>query len=86
MGEVMVIFKILPEEPGKEDSILQKLKHLKNCRVAEVKKEPLAFGMFVVKAGIIIPDKEDGRLQAVEEEIRAIKGVKEVEIEGTTLL
>ena len=86
MGEVMIILKVFPEEPGKEDSVVEKLKQLKTGRVVEVKKEPLAFGMFVIRAGIVIPDKEDGRMQAVEEEIMATEGVKEVEVEGTTLL
>jgi len=86
MGEVMIILKVFPEEPGKEDSVVEKLKQLKTGRVVEVKKEPLAFGMFVIRVGIVIPDKEDGRMQAVEEEIMASEGVKEVEVEGTTLL
>jgi len=86
MGEVMVIFKVLPEEPGKEDSIVEALKQVKSGRVVEVRKEPLAFGMFVVKAGIVIPDKEDGRMQALEDEIKAIPGVNQAEVEGTTLL
>jgi len=86
MGEVMIILKVFPEEPGKEDSVVEKLKQLKTGRVVEVKKEPLAFGMFVIRVGIVIPDKEDGRMQAVEEEIMATEGVKEVEVEGTTLL
>lgn len=86
MGEVMVVLKVFPEEPGKEDSVAEKLRHLKSGRVVEVKKEALAFGMFVVRAGIVIPDKEDGRMQAVEEEAKKIEGVKGVEVEGTTLL
>ena len=86
MGEVMVIFKVFPEEPGKEDSVAEALKQVKGGRVVEVRKEPLAFGVFVVKAGIVIPDKEDGKMQALEDEIKAIPGVNQVEVEGTTLL
>ena len=86
MGEVMVIFRVFPEEPGKEDSVMEKLKAVKSGRVVEVRKEPLAFGMFIVKAGIVIPDKEDGKMQALEDEIKAIPGVNQVEVEGTTLL
>ncbi len=86
MGEVMIILKVFPEEPGKEDSVVEKLKQLKTGRVVEVKKEPLAFGMFVIRAGIVIPDKEDGRMQALENEVKAIPSVNQVEVEGTTLL
>ena len=82
----MVIFKVFPEEPGKEDAVVEALKQVKSGRVVEVRKEPLAFGVFVVKAGIVIPDKEDGKMQALEEEVKAIPGVNQVEIEGTTLL
>ncbi len=82
----MVILKVLPEEPGKENSIKEALKQIKSGRVAEVRKEPLAFGMFVIKAGVVIPDKEAGKMQALEDEVKAIPGVKQVEVEGTTLL
>ena len=86
MGDVMVIFKVFPDEPGAEDKVIEGLNGIKSARVAEIKKEPLAFGMFVVKAGFIIPDKEAGRMQALEDEVKAVGHVNEVEVIGTTLL
>lgn len=82
----MVILKVFPEEPGKEDEIIEKLKAVKSGKVSEVKKEPLAFGMFVLIAGIVLANKEDGEMTALEEEVKAIEGVKDVSVEGTTLL
>ena len=86
MGDVMVILKIFPAEPGIEDAIIEKLKTVSSGKLADVKKDPLAFGMFVIRAGFIIPDKEDGRMPALEKEVRAIEGINEMEVEGATLV
>jgi len=86
MGDVMVILKIFPAEPGIEDTIIEKLKAISTGKCADVKKDPLAFGMFVIRAGFIIPDKEDGKMPALEKEVAAIEGVNQVEVEGATLV
>jgi len=86
MSEVMVILKIFPTEPGKETEVEKGLRGIKTGKIAEIKKEPLAFGMYVVKVGIILPNKAEGEMTALEEEVKAIPGVNQVEVETTTLL
>ena len=86
MGEVMVIMKVSPDEPGTEDTIMERLKMIKSGKIAEIKKEPLAFGLYLIIIGIILENKQEGEMTALEEEIKAIQGVSGIQITGTTLL
>ncbi|MCX6802558.1 MAG: hypothetical protein NT067_05620 [Candidatus Diapherotrites archaeon] len=86
MGESMVILKIMPEEPGLEDKVIEQLKKLKAGKLQDSKKEPLAFGMFIIMAGIVIPNTKEGEVAALEAEVKAVKGVESVTVEGETLL
>jgi len=86
MGEVMVIMKVSPEEPGTEDTIMERIKMIKSGKIAEIKKEPLAFGMYLILVGVILENKQEGEMTALEEEIKGIQGVSEIQITGTTLV
>ena len=86
MGNALVIIKIYPEEIEDSVKIEESVKGISNGEIKEVKREPIAFGLELVKIAVVIPDKEDGALPKLEEEIRALPGVKNIEIEGMTLL
>ena len=86
MGEVMVVLKVSPEESGTEDTIMERIKMIKTGRIAEMRKEPFAYGMYQILVGIILENKEDGEMTALEEEIKAIQGVSGIQVTGTTLL
>jgi len=86
MGEVMVVLKISPEEPGTEDTIMERIKMIKSGKIAEIKKEPFAYGMYLIIVGIILENKQEGEMTALETEIKAIQGVSEIQVTGTTLL
>ena len=86
MGQALVIFKIYPEGLEEVEKVEAAVRELKEGDVKEVRREPIAFGLELVKAGIVIPDKEDGRMEKLEDAVRAIPGVKEVEVEGVTLI
>ena len=86
MGNALVIMKIYPVELEDSVKIEELVKGITKGEVKEVKREPIAFGLELVKIAIVIPDKEDDALPNLEEEIKAIPGVKNVEVEGLTLL
>ncbi len=86
MGDVLVILKIYPEGIDEIELVEKGVKGITAGEVKEVKREPIAFGMELIKAGIAIPDKEEGRMEKLEEALKALPGVKEVEVEGMTLL
>lgn len=73
--------RIMPASP---ETDLEKVKAeiSKKIKVQDSKIEPLAFGLKALKILVVVPDGQ----QNVEEEIRKIKGVGEVEVESTTLL
>ncbi len=70
--------------PASAETDLEKVKAeiSKKIKVQDSKIEPLAFGLKALKILVVVPDGQ----QNVEEEIRKIEGVGEVEIESTTLL
>ncbi|MEK6972771.1 MAG: hypothetical protein AABW72_01900 [archaeon] len=85
MGNTLVIYKIYPNEVGEEDKIIESVKKITIAEVKDVKKEPVAFGMCVVRLGVLFLEKQE-RLEEFEKAIRAIKEVSDVEVEGMTLL
>jgi len=86
MGNALVIMKIYPVELEDSVKIEESVKSITAGEIKEVKREPIAFGLELVKIAVVIPDKEDGAMPKLEEEIKALPGVKDIEIEGITLL
>jgi len=82
MGNVAVTFKILPESP---DTNIEEIKKeiSKKIEVKDSKIEPLAFGLSALRILIVVPDKELGD---IENKIRSVEGVSEVEVESSTLI
>ncbi len=81
MGMVGMSLKIMPES-AETDLESVKAEIAKKIKVQDARIEPIAFGLKALKILVIVPDGQ----QNVEEEIRKIKGVGEVEVESTTLL
>ncbi len=81
MGMVGMTLRIMP---ASAETDLEKVKNeiAKKIKVQDAKIEPIAFGLKALRILVVVPDGQ----QNVEEEIRKIKGVGEVEIESTTLL
>lgn len=79
--DVAVDIKVFIEDHSKLD-------HIKNeiSKIAKVQKfweEEIAFGAKALKAVLLMSDKEGG-MDSVEEKIRAIDGVSEIEVENVT--
>lgn len=85
MGQTLVLLKVSPEAPGDEVEVEAALKELKTGEVKDVKKEPLAFGMFVVKVAVALPEKSEP-MEELQAEVKAIPKVQSVEVEGMTLI
>ncbi len=90
MGYIMSIYKIYPEEPEDIDKIVEVLKagFTEPFRVQtnDIRIEPIAFGLSLIRVGIVFPDKIDGLLDKLEELLKAIPGIRELEVEGSTLI
>ena len=76
MGEVILAMRVMPDDPGSLDKVKAGLEKLDPERLEE---EPIGFGVTALKVTAIIPDA-GGEQDAIEEKIRAIDGVGEVEV------
>ncbi len=86
MGNVLVVFKVLPE--GLEsnlDGISAALKKTGIGRFNSLEKEPIAFGLFALKPSYVIGD-EGGVLETLEEKIKGISGVRSAEVVDISLV
>jgi elongation factor 1-beta len=76
MGDVIMVYKVLPDGPDKLEQVKAGLEKLKPQRLEE---EPIGFGMSALKFTTIIPDA-GGSQDELEEKISAIDGVSEIEV------
>lgn len=88
MGDILSVYKVYPEEIEDIDKIKVSLEKGFGApfKVAKIEIEPIAFGLKVIKLGVVFPDKIDGLLDKLEDAIKAIDGVRDIEIEVSTLL
>jgi translation elongation factor EF-1beta len=88
MGDVLTVYKIYPEEVEDSDRIVDALKSNvpEEFKLNSVELEPIAFGLKIVKASFIFPDKIGGLLEKLEEFLKSVPGVNEIEPASTTLI
>lgn len=82
MARLLIIAKILPT--GTEidlDNLAKKIKGaLKDgILLSKYEKEPLAFGLYFIKAEFQLDDRE-GQMDSLETAVRSVDGVSEVEV------
>jgi len=85
MGTAMVIFKVFTD-PEKLDAVDKALREVKEGTFRDLKREPIGFGIEVIRVGYLIPDKVDGAMEKLESGVRKVPGINEVEVEMVTLI
>ena len=83
MGMAMAVYKIYPEDGKNLDELIEALN--KHEKIKSIKKEPIAFGLEVLKIGVLMDDKKDNP-EEIEQEIKKIPGIKIMECEDVTLI
>lgn len=78
LAEVMVTFKVMPATGETDISKIEAVIKTK-MEVKSIEKEPIAFGLVALKVVTGVMDAE-GVVDKIEEELRAIEGVGEVEV------
>jgi elongation factor 1-beta len=84
MGDVAIIFKLMPESPEVDlaaivDAIRQKIPETKDTQ-----KEPIGFGLSALKVLVVVPDS-GGNQERVEDVLNSLEGIASVEIVSNTL-
>lgn len=86
MGQVLAIFRVMPDEPGAEKGIILEIRKMKGLEIRDIKTEDIAFGLKAVIVGVLLEDSEGSKIQEMEKKFSAIKGVSQAEMENSTLL
>ena len=82
MADVIVGFKVMPATVEEDlDKIEKEIKE--KIKPQKMSREDIAFGLVAIHIVKLVEDAE-GTLDAVEKQLRAIKGVGEVEVTGMT--
>ena len=76
MGDVICVFRIMPDSPENFSSIRTSLEALQPERLED---EPIAFGLTALKFTKIIPDEVEGALPELEDKLNNIEHVQSVE-------
>jgi len=86
MGKTLIVFKIYPEAPEAVGKVEKAVRALKGVELRDMKREPIAFGLELIKAAFTIPEKQDNTLEELEKKLKSLEGVNNVEVEMMTLL
>ena len=82
MGSVIVTFRIMPESVEVDlDSLEQDIKNEINPQ--RIQRVPIAFGLNAIQIVKVVEEKE-GEMDRITDQIKKIKGVREVEVVGLT--
>ncbi|RLE90553.1 MAG: elongation factor 1-beta [Thermoprotei archaeon] len=82
-SEVAVVIKVLPDEPGVDlDKIAEDIKKAlpPEYKLMRYEKEPIAFGLEALKLLIFMPEDFEGGTSQLENIIKKVNRVSEVEI------
>ncbi|HPM85968.1 MAG: hypothetical protein PHY04_00150 [Candidatus ainarchaeum sp.] len=85
MGKIMIIFKVFAD-PENLDAVEKSLKEITQGEFKDLKREPIGFGIEVIRAGYLISDKEEGVMNKLEEAVKSVPLINQAEIEMTTII
>ncbi len=77
MGEVVAVIKVMPESPDVFDKMKSEIE--KQVKAEKFEEEPIAFGLKALKITVVVKDEEGGT-EAIENKLRAIPGVSDVQV------
>ena len=81
MGNVITLFKVYTE-PGNEEKVSTEIKNSLNPKGMQL--EDIAFGIKVIKVMFVHDDSEGSSI--IEEKLRKVNGVTEVEVADESLM
>lgn len=82
-AEVAVVLKVLPTEPGADlEELVERIKAAlpPQYKVARYEREPIAFGLEALRLLVFMPEDQVGGTSDLENLIKSVDGVSEVDI------
>ena len=89
MGKIMATYDLMPESTDVPlDAVVEGLKGIlpAGVTIVETKIEPVAFGLKKVVAGFMIDDSDEAVGTKLEDGLRSIPGVENIECTSSALL
>ncbi len=86
MGNVFVVYKLNVEDQERLNQIADEIKNCEKFKPNEVKIEEIGFGIKTLIVSYVFDDKKGNLNSQIEEYLRSIEGVGEVEVKDLTLL
>lgn len=83
MNRVVAKFKIFPEDVETDlDELKKEIEHSLpvNTSIYKYEEEPIAFGLTLLIAHVLMPEEESGKMDEAERSIKKLSGVSEVEV------
>ena len=84
--KAFIIYKITPKDMDNISETEKDVRGIKSGVVKDVKREPIGFGIEMIKVGVLVNEKEAGAMEKVTKELQDLASVEEVEQEAMTLL
>lgn len=84
MAKLLVVLKVLPTDVNINlDELASKIKEVlpNDYELMKYEKIPIAFGLSALRLYILMPEEEEGGTEKLEESVRKVSGVSEVEVE-----
>lgn len=81
----MIIFKVFTD-PENLDAVEKSLKAITVGEFKDLKRDPIGFGIEVIRVGYLIDDKTEGLMNKLEESVKATPLINEAEVEMTTII
>ncbi len=85
MGKIMVIFKVFCD-PEHLDAVEKSLRAITVGEFKDLKREPIGFGIEVIRVGYLISDKTEGVMNLLEDAVKATPLINQAEVEVATII
>jgi translation elongation factor aEF-1 beta len=83
LTQVLVSIKIFPSDaPADMTALKDKVRNTLEGKatIYKYEEEPIAFGLVALVAHVLVPEEAQGRMDEVEDLLKGIKGVSEVQV------
>lgn len=85
MGKIMIIFKVFTD-PENLDAVEKSLRAITVGEFKDLKREPIGFGIEVIRVGYLISDKVEGLMNQLEDAVNKVPLINQAEVEMTTII